>query len=131
MILTVLSSCVVREVIRPLRAQPIGHIKIELLNHGDSVLFHSLSQSQNPDVWHLANIVQDLLDWEQNECRERGSSFHESTTGNKPIKKQETQHKPDLCHCLSRALCLILPNPQPTHIPTPISLLFFSKSSIS
>ncbi|EAW86799.1 hCG2038646, partial [Homo sapiens] len=43
----------------------------------------------------------DLLDWEQNERSERGSSFRESTTGNKPIKKQETQHKPDLCHCTS------------------------------
>lgn len=114
MILTRLNRCGAREVSRPLRSSPVGHIKIELLNHRQS----PHPQSQNPDVWHLANITQDPLDWEQNECRERGSSFSKSTTGNKPIKKQETQHKPDLRGCLSLALCPILSEPQHTRIPT-------------
>lgn len=78
-------------VIRPLRPHdvehPKGHVKIKLLNHRDSSLSLSFTLFHNPDVWHLANIIQDLLDWEQNECRKRGSSFSESTTGNKPIKK--------------------------------------------
>lgn len=98
------------------------------LNCGDLSL-------SNPDVWHLTNIIQDTLDWEQNECRERGSSFSESTTGNNPIKKQETQHKPDLRHCIFWALSLF---PQHTHthtykpprneLPFPFLLsLFFSK----
>lgn len=105
--------------IRPLRSQhpehPVGHIKTKLLNCGDSSLFLSLLLSPNPDVWHLTNIVQDLLDWEQNKCRERGSSFSESTTGSKPIKKQETQHKPDLRRCISLALSLFLQTPTHTH----------------
>lgn len=97
------------------------------LNYGDLSL-------SNPDVWHLTNIIQGTLDWEQNECRERGSSFSESTTGNNPVKKQETQHKPDLCHCIFWALSLF---PQHTHthiqaspheLPFPFLLsLFFSK----
>ena len=82
-----------------------GQEKMKSLNCGDLSL-------ANPDVWHLTNIIQDTLDWEQNECRERGSSFSESTTGNNPIKKQETQHKPDLCHCIFWALSLF---PQHTH----------------
>lgn len=77
-------------VIRPLRPHdvehPKRHVPMKLLNHKDSPL--SVSLFQNPDVWHLANIIQDLLDWEQNECRKGGSSFSESTTGNKPIKKK-------------------------------------------
>lgn len=41
----------------------------------------------NPDVWHLTNIIQGTLDWEQNECRERGSSFNWKHHREQPSKK--------------------------------------------
>ena len=96
----------------------------------------SLSLSlQNPDVWHFANIIQDLLDWDQNECRKRGNSFSESTAGNKPIKKPRKLSTSLIYVTAFSWLSASFSQPPNTHTHTPISVLscfqlLFSKSSI-